>query len=251
MSQTNPPQLLSIVVPCYNEAGNVPLIVSRFAEVLATRQDVEVILVNNGSKDNSAEVFAQTLAAAADPRLRLHDVPVNKGYGYGIMSGLRAAKGDVLAWTHADMQTDPQDVLTAFDVYQQANNPMFFVKGKRRNRAAAEQFFTFGMQVVASFALGVPLDDVNAQPKVFSRQFFDQYLAKGAPDDFSLDLFALYWAHKRGTIAEIPVYFRQRMHGEAKGGGSFRTRIKLIRRTWAYIFELSRSIRHSVGGKAA
>ena len=239
--------MLSIAVPCYNESGNIPLIFSRFREVLGTRQDVEVVMVNNGSKDNSAQVFEQELAKAGDSRLRVVNVPVNKGYGYGIMSGLREAKGTVLAWTHADMQTDPKDVLLAWEAYDQAKasnqGKEVFVKGKRRNRAAAEQFFTWGMQVVASIALGTGLDDVNAQPKLFSRAFFETYLATGAPDDFSLDLFALYWAHRKCHLVEIPVFFNKRMHGEAKGGGSFKTRIKLIKRTWAYIFELGKSLK--------
>lgn len=48
---------LSIVVPCYNEAENLPLIYKRFKKVIGERDRIEVILVNNGSKDNSAEVF--------------------------------------------------------------------------------------------------------------------------------------------------------------------------------------------------
>jgi glycosyltransferase involved in cell wall biosynthesis len=236
--------LLSIVVPCYNESGNIPLIFSRFREVLGSRQDVEILLVNNGSKDNSAQVFEAELAKAQDARIRVVNVPLNKGYGYGIMSGLREAKGTTLSWTHADMQTDPNDVLLAYDKYLAANSDWVFVKGKRRNRAAAEQFFTWGMQVVASAALGTALDDVNAQPKLFSRTFFEAHLATGAPDDFSLDLYALYWAHKKCQIIEIPVFFNKRMHGEAKGGGSFKTRIKLIKRTWAYIFELQKALKN-------
>lgn len=237
---------LSIVVPCYNEAGNIPLIFARFREVLGNRQDVEILLVNNGSKDNSAQVFADELAKAQDSRIRVVDVKVNTGYGSGILSGLKESSGTVLSWTHADMQTDPKDVLLAWEAYENATKSAgreVFVKGKRRNRAAAEQFFTWGMQVVASMALGTALDDVNAQPKLFSRAFYEQYLSKGAPNDFSLDLYALYWAHKQCRIVEIPVFFNKRMHGEAKGGGSFKTRIKLIKRTWAYIFELQKSLK--------
>ena len=47
---------LSIIVPCYNEAENIPLILKKFAGIIK-RNDIEVLLVNNGSKDNSQEVL--------------------------------------------------------------------------------------------------------------------------------------------------------------------------------------------------
>ena len=125
---------LSIVLPCYNEAGNVPLIVARLRELLRDRQDVEVILVNNGSKDNSAEVLAKELADPALAFIRVEHVKVNQGYGFGIMSGLRAARGEFLAWTHADMQTDPADVLKGFDQLLAARDPHnAFLKGRQPN----------------------------------------------------------------------------------------------------------------------
>lgn len=234
--------MISIVIPCYNEAQNIPLIVHRLREVLADRDDVEVILVDNGSSDDSAALLKAQLAG--DRALRSITVPVNQGYGHGILQGLAAAIGDVLAWTHADMQTDPKDVLTAYDLYcrQEAGGPRI-VKGKRRNRAPLETLFTFGMQVIASLALRIHLDDVNAQPKVFSRAFYDRFLKHGAPADFSLDLYLLYAARRSGmVILEVPVHFAKRLHGEAKGGGNWRTRIKLIRRTFTYIFQLRRNL---------
>lgn len=233
---------LSLVIPCYNEAGNIPLLLSRLRQTLAGRDDVEVLLVDNGSTDNSADLFAHHLAG--DTLLRLVRVPVNQGYGNGILQGLAAATGDVLAWTHADMQTDPKDVLTAFDLFRSQGGPEVFIKGKRQNRRLLETFFTFGMQVVASLALGVVLDDVNAQPKLFSRRFYQEHVAGQAPLDFSLDLYVLYRARRSGLpVVEVPVVFAKRLHGEAKGGGSWKTRIKLIRRTFAYIFQLRDTLR--------
>lgn len=235
---------LSIAIPCYNEADNIPLIFRRLRETLGPRNDVEILLVDNGSRDTSAAVFAQEMATHTDTRFRVVSVPVNQGYGYGIIQGLEAAKGDILAWTHADMQTDPKDVLTAFDLYQTLPVGQRIIKGKRRNRRLLEALFTFGMQLVASAALKIRLDDVNAQPKLFSRVFYERYIRNTAPADFSLDLYLLYQARRNNfEIVTIPVDFAKRQHGEAKGGGSWKTRIKLIRRTFAYIFELRRTLR--------
>lgn len=231
---------LSIAVPCYNEEKNIPLIIAAFKKALGNRQNIEVLLVNNGSTDNSAAAFAQELQKERGGVFKLVNVAKNQGYGFGILSGLEAASGDVLAWTHADMQTDPADVIRGFDLFSADD---IFVKGKRKNRALLEALFTFGMQVIASLALKTYLDDINAQPKIFSRDFYEKHVKNQAPHDFSLDLFVLYQAQKNSLrIKEIAVDFAKRLHGEAKGGGSWKTRVKLIKRTFTYIFELKKNI---------
>ncbi len=233
---------LSIIVPCYNEAKNIPHIIKLFREALEERQNIEVILVNNGSTDNSSEVLIQEFNKVNDSRFRSVKVEVNKGYGFGILSGLDAAEGNVLAWTHADLQTDPIDVIIAFEKFKEINNPKAFVKGKRQNRAWGPAFFTYMMQLIASAELGVKLADIGAQPKVFSKDFYMTYLKDKAPHDFSLDLYAQYFATKFGTIYEIPVVFKTRKFGEAKGGGSLKTRFKVSVRTFNYIRELKKRL---------
>jgi len=233
--------VLSIVVPCYNEEGNIPLIVKRFSEVLKGRSDVEVVLVNNGSTDQSAVVFEREIQP--DSVIRVVNVVKNQGYGYGILAGLQAARGSVMAWTHADMQTDPADVLVAFSAFQKENDPEVFVKGNRKQRALIPAFFTWGMGFLASVVLRQKLKDIGAQPKLFSREFYERHLANGAPHDFSLDLYAQYWAERAGRIITVPVYFGKRQHGEAKGGGSLKTRLKVTMRVARYIFKLRDEIR--------
>ena len=98
--------MLSLVIPCYNEAANLPSLLERCKE-LAQRGSVEVILVDNGSTDDSPQVLARLLPAY--PGCRTVRVEHNQGYGFGILAGLKAARGDILGWTHADMQTDPMD----------------------------------------------------------------------------------------------------------------------------------------------
>ena len=235
---------LSIVIPCYNEASNIPLILSRLKKMVKHRDDIEVILVNNGSTDNSEEVFKKGLLKTNKNIFKKVLVQKNQGYGYGILSGLKNARGDVMSWTHADMQTDPVDVLDAFDLYKKNQDKLVFIKGKRKNRVLLETFFTFGMQIVTFFILKAYLKDINAQPKLFSRDFYNKYLKNNAPHDFSLDLHAMYQAKKHGyKILSIPVYFSKRLHGEAKGGGgSWKNRIKLIKRTFKYILDLKTSL---------
>lgn len=234
---------LSIVLPCYNEANNIPIIIERFLKVLPDDLKVEIVLVNNGSNDHSKVVFERELSRLKSHPFKVIDLPVNKGYGFGILSGLDQASGEVLAWTHADMQTDPGDVIRAYNQFLNAKNGNVFVKGRRKKRAFLEVFFTFGMQILVWLILRQNLSDINAQPKVFSKRFYQDYLKKQSPYDFSLDLFAYYQAKKTLKIIEVPVYFKKRLHGIAKGGGSLKTRIKLIQRTLLYIIKLKDKIK--------
>ncbi len=235
---------LSIVIPCYNEAENIPFIFSEINKIISENPYCEVVLVNNGSKDQSSKVFQEQLATSHyKDHYKIKEVKENKGYGFGILSGLAEATGKVLAWTHADMQTDPVDIIRAYGEFKKYNNDMIFVKGNRQQRAFGPAFFTWGMGLLASTALKQNLSDIGAQPKLFSRLFYEKYLQKDAPYDFSLDLYAQYWAKRDGTIIEIPVVFKQRLHGEAKGGGSLQTRIKVTKRVASFIFEMRKNLK--------
>jgi glycosyltransferase involved in cell wall biosynthesis len=237
---------LSIVIPCYNESGNLPLIVARLRELLHGRDDTEVVLVNNGSTDDSAETFSKVLADPALAFIRVEHVKGNRGYGFGIMSGLRAARGEFLAWTHADMQTDPADVLKGLETILTSRDPQnVYLKGRRIARNPLDAFFTFGMSVVSSACLGLWLNDINAQPKMFSRRFFEMFEAP--PDDFAFEVYVYYLARKRGLeLLTIPVSFANRRHGQAKGGGTLAGKWKLTRRTLLYIIRLRRDLRKAV-----
>ena len=227
-------KMLSVVVPCYNEGENIPFIVSKFNKIIEESDDeIEVILVNNGSIDNSKRIFEKNISNT-NQNIKVLNVKKNIGYGHGILSGLKTAKGDILAWTHADLQTDPVDLLIALNEYNKYNDSQIVIKGKRRNRSFLDFFFTWGMQVYCSLILKKKLNDINAQPKLFSRKFYTDHFAD-APSDFSLDLFLLLEAEK---IKTIDVFFHKRKLGKAKGGGTMRGKIKLIKRTLDYIKNL-------------
>lgn len=230
---------LSIVVPCYNEADNIPLILERFDEVIKT-DEVEVILVNNGSTDNSAVVLDELLPNYSFARTVF--VQVNQGYGYGILQGLNAAEGDYIGWTHADMQTDPADVLKALDIINNSKDKNIYVKGNRKGRPAFDQFFTWGMGIFETIYFKTPMDDINAQPNVFPKGFYEGW--DNPPYDFSLDLFAVYTAKKAGLlIVRFPVLFPERIHGESKWNNEgLKSKWKFIKRT----IQFSKELKHKL-----
>ncbi len=228
---------LSIVIPAYNEADNLPLILKRFAEVIK-RDDVEVIIVDNGSTDESAEVLSRLLPKHSFARSVR--VEANQGYGFGILQGLKAAAGDYIGWTHADMQTDPQDVIKALNLIEVQDSPdNIMVKGDRHGRSLVDNFFTVGMGLFESLYLGKWLYEINAQPNIFSREFFSTW--KNPPYDFALDLYVLYLAKQQGmNILRFPVEFPDRMHGESKWNTGLLGKWKFIKRTIDFSMKLKK-----------
>lgn len=231
---------LSLIIPCYNEAKNLPSLIDRCEKALA-HKEVTVILVDNGSVDETPTLLARRLKDHAF--IETVRVEKNQGYGFGILSGLAAAKTPYLGWTHADMQTDPADCLKALALIKQSSAPeKLFIKGRRSGRPMSDRLFTLGMTVFETLLLRRVLVDINAQPVVFARSFFA--LWKNAPHDFSLDLYAYYQAKlNKLSIQRIPVIFSERLHGVSHWNTDIRAKIKFIKRTLSYSFNLKKQLR--------
>ena len=231
---------LSIIVPCYNESKNIPLILEKFASVIK-RDDVEVILVNNGSTDNSQMVLNELLPKYSFSKVV--KVEVNQGYGFGIISGLFEAKGEFIGYTHADMQTDPADPLKALEIIEKQPNPTkCYIKGDRKGRALFDQFFTIGMSLFETIYLGTKLWDINAQPNIFHRNFFES-IKESCPKDFSLDLYLLYMAQKNGLdVIRFDVVFPERIHGESSWNNGLASKWKFIKRTIDFSVKLKEEL---------
>ena len=227
----------SLVIPCFNEAENLPLLLERCKDLVVNR-NVEVILVDNGSTDNTADLLLKLLPQY--PGCRSVRVDKNQGYGFGILSGLRLAKGDILGWTHADMQTDPQDALRGLDLFNKYGFNIF-VKGRRYSRPFMDVFFTVGMSLFETLFLATPMWDINAQPTMFPRKFFDEW--SSPPDDFSLDLFVYYQARSQGlNIRRFNVNFRERAYGVSHWNVNWGAKWKFIRRTIDFSIKLKKKI---------
>jgi len=232
----------SLVIPCYNEAKSLPMLTERCMAAIRADRDLEVILVDNGSTDDSQALMAQF---AREPRLKIVRIEVNGGYGAGILVGLSAAQGEVLGWTHADLQTDPLDAVTALQFFKGASDwRRLYVKGRRRGRPLSDEVFTAGMSAFETILLRTPLVDINAQPNLFSRSLFESWVR--APSDFSLDLFAYHSAKAAGfRVIRFPVEFRERQHGHSHWNIDWRSKAKFIKRTLDYSLELKRGMRRS------
>ena len=219
-------------MPCYNEAKNLLPLLERFSKF--SSRDFDLILVNNGSTDETEIILKNEIKKYMFARAV--KIKKNIGYGHGIMTGLRASKAGVVAYTHADLQCNPADVFRAYDMYKKLGKNVL-VKGVRVHRNILSAMLARGLDVVAFIIIGKRFYDINAQPKLFTRGFFRKM--KSPPYDFSLDLYVFYLAKKsRMPILAIPVDFSKRIHGKSHWNIGVAGKWKFIKRNASYIWKL-------------
>lgn len=228
--------LLTIVVPCYNESETIPSLLRRYSEVIGARKDIKVVLVNDGSKDTTREVLEQE--KEKHTFLDVIHVYPNGGYGNAVVTGLQSATSTYVGWTHGDSQTPPEDTLRALEILENSKNKeMTYVKGLRHGRPFGDVVFTFGMSVFETLLFQKVLFDINAQPNIFPRSFFESWV--NPPKDFSLDLYSLYFAKKNTmTVIRFPVSFNKRTAGVSSWNINWKSKMKFIKRTVSFSFAL-------------
>ena len=182
--------ILSIVIPCFNEEKNIKSILDKFNK-FSDNKKFELVLVDNGSSDNTWKYIKECLPKYKF--LKALRIKKNIGYGNGIVSGLSIAEGRYLGWTHADLQADINDIYRAYKILKEDGfKNDIYIKGFRKNRKLADQIFTFGMTIIESLWFGTILDDINGQPNIFPKEFFNKW--ENPPKDFLLDLYSFYLA---------------------------------------------------------
>ena len=131
-----PPKLLSIVIPIYNEEEALPFLRQRltaFVDGLASR--TEIILVNDGSSDESVELLVEW--ANADARVRVYNLARNFGHQAAVTAGLDQSSGDAVVVMDADLQDPPEVVSAMLDEYCKGYDVVY---GRRISRAGESAF---------------------------------------------------------------------------------------------------------------
>ena len=239
--------MFSLVIPCYNESKSLPTLIEKCNKLVNNNDDLEIILVDNGSSDSTLEILGPLQNNSSG--LRATRVDNNIGYGNGILAGLKVANGEILGWTHADLQTDPADVLAAIDLYNaSAESPNLFIKGARTGRPFTDVIFTAGMSIFETMFMRTRMWDINAQPTLMPRSLYSAW--DNPPIDFSIDLYAYYQAKQHATeIQRIPVHFGARTFGESHWNTGIVAKFKFIRRTLSYSWKLRKDLSNSSTNK--
>lgn len=216
----------SIIIPCYNEQDNIDTLIKRISP-LQENYDIEYVLVENGSKDNSREYF-KTNIEGKFPDIIVTYVEVNKGYGYGLQQGMKVASGDYIGWIHADLQMPPEEMIQFFEeIEKHKPSEKVFLKGRRTNRSAFDRFFTNAQSFFNTCLFGTKLYDVGAIPVIFSRALLDSVRIDDMANDFSIELYVYKEAARLGyTIIRFKVKLLNREKGNSSWNHGFKSKIR-------------------------
>ena len=204
---------LSVTVPIYNEEDNVNPLHERTAAALdALGRSWELILVNDGSKDRSAERL--DAIAAADPRVRVVHLRRNYGQTAAFMAGLDHARGDIIVPMDGDLQNDPVDIGRLLAKLEEGFDVVSGWRKDRKDAAIKRNLPSRIANDMISKVSGVHLHDYGCSLKAYRREVLDGVKLYGEMHRF-VPIYAA-WNGARGTEREVTHH--PRVHGESKYG---------------------------------
>ena len=212
-----PPELaLSLVIPVFNEAGSLPVLFARLAEVLAAgparyAESYEVVLVDDGSTDESFRLCAEQ--QRRDEHLKVVRFRRNFGKTAALRAGFSLSHGRYVVTLDADVQEDPADM---FGMLDQLDTGYDLVSGWReqRNDPLTKTLPSRIFNSVVGLATGLSLRDFNCGFKAYRREVVDNLRLYG-----ELHRFIPVLAHQQGfRVTELPVHHQARRFGKSKFG---------------------------------
>ena len=201
---------LTLILPCFNEAERLPRTLAAFLAQLSRRPgEVEVLVVDDGSTD---ETFAVASAVASkDARVRVIRTQPNHGKGYGVRTGVLAAQGELVVFTDADGSYGPVDVGRV--VAALADAPVAIGSRDAGSttgplaRRLASRLFNRAIRAL----LRLPFPDTQCGLKGFRRQAGLQIFTRARLDGFAFDAELLFLAHRLGLqVTEVHVHAEER-----------------------------------------
>ncbi len=200
----------SIVIPAYNEGGRLaPTLEKVLAYVHQQGWDAEVIVVNDGSSDNTAEIVRSF--AGRDSMLRLVENPGNRGKGYSVRHGMLKARGEIVVFSDADLSSPIEEMPKLLQALAAGAD---IAIGSRWLRAELQttrqslhrQLFGRIFNGLNRIILGLRYKDTQCGFKAFTRRAAQTILPLQRIERWGFDPEILFLAHKFGfRVDEVPV----------------------------------------------
>jgi hypothetical protein len=205
---------LSLVLPAFNEAENLPIVVERALQILPRYfQRFEIVIVNDGSRDGTGAV-ADGLAGAYSPVNVVHHLK-NRGYGGALVSGFAASRGDFVMFMDADQQFDIEDIdrLTPFIESHDIVAGFRMERNDPIHRRAFAEIFNVTIRVL----FGVHMRDIDCAFKVFQGDLLRSIALTSSGALINTEIQAK--ARRQGaTVQQVGVRHFPRVAGSPTGG---------------------------------
>jgi len=235
----------SFVVPAYNEAERIgPSLERMLAYIGESKWSAEIIVVNDGSRDNTSAIVADF--ARRNPLIRLIENPENRGKGYTVRNGMMNASGQVLLFTDADLSSPIEEATKLFAFIESGKADVAI--GSRylqselqtRKQPLYRRMLGRSFNAALHIILGLSYADTQCGFKAFSRKAVTEIFPHMKIERWGFDPEILFLARKYGLrVAEVPVSWAH----------DHRSKINPVRDGIRMLGELIRIRMNSVGGK--
>ncbi len=226
---------LSIIVPAFNEEKNVPRMVEEItAAVDRLKISYEVIFIDDGSRDGTFAALKE--AHGTDPRIKVIRFRKNFGQTAALSAGFDYALGEIIVTIDADLENDPNDIGLLLEKIGEGYD---LVSGWRKDRWKKHFFSRRLPSLTANWLISritkVRLRDYGCTLKAFRRDVIKNIKLYGEMHRFIPAIAATIGV----DIAEVPVSFRPRIHGQSKYGFSRSIRVFLDLLTVKFLLSYS------------
>ena len=229
----------SIIIPAYNESQRIIASLDKIIAYATEQQwGAEIIVVNDGSRDNTAELVREY--AKAHPMVKLIENPGNRGKGYTVRNGMMHAHGDILLFTDADLSSPIEESRKLFAAIDKGADVTF---GSRWLQAELQterqplyrQVFGRIFNLLLRIILGLKYKDTQCGFKAFTRKAASQIFSRQMIDRWGFDPEILFLAEKYGyKVAEVPVEWahdnRSKINPVTDGAKMF---VEMLKVRWA------------------
>jgi undecaprenyl-phosphate 4-deoxy-4-formamido-L-arabinose transferase len=202
---------LTVVIPVYNEAGNLYKLYDRLMPVLdGLGKPFEVIFTNDGSKDDSFKIL-KSFYDQRPTQIRVIDFNGNFGQHMAIMAGFSKMRGEVAITLDADLQNPPEEIPNLLAAFEQGHD---YVEGVRQNRqdTSFRRYASRLNNKIRHFLTKVRLEDQGSMLRAYSKRIVELMVQSNEPSTY---IPALAYSFAINPIS-IPVHHSAREVGESK-----------------------------------
>jgi len=204
---------LSVIIPVFNEVKNINEIVKR---VQASKLATEIVIVDDGSKDGTRDILKK-LDGKKKVRVILHEK--NRGKGAAVVTGMQAAKGEIILIQDADLEYDPRDYPELLKPIKEGHADVVygsrFLGGPHRVTMFWHQVANKLLTLMTNILYDSILTDMETGYKVFRRHVIEGMTIKAKRFNFEPEFTAKILKRKH-RIYEVPISFNPRDYTEGK-----------------------------------
>lgn len=242
MAASPRPPSLSVFFPAYNDSGTIAsMVVQAVMTARTLTSDYEVIVVNDGSPDQTGEVLAEL--ASLYPMVRIVTHAKNRGYGGALQTGFASATKDLIFYTDGDAQYDPREMRA---LWAAMRDDVDWVNGYKISRSDPLHRIVIGRiyHHIVKLLFGFRVRDVDCDFRLVRRTVFDRVRLEKTSGVICLEMMKKF--HDFGfRVAEVPVRHFHRAYGKSqffRFGRLLRTAID-IGRLWVELVLQRRHLR--------